>query len=66
MEDRITNLEIKFSLQDDLLDTLNRMVATQQMQIERLQQAVRDLNMRILQMESSRPMSPGDEVPPHY
>ena len=66
MDDRITNLEVKFSLQDDLLDTLNRMVATQQMQIDRLQQAVRDLSMRIQQMEASRPMSLGDEMPPHY
>ncbi|WP_035054624.1 SlyX family protein [Andreprevotia chitinilytica] len=69
MEDRITELEIKLALQDDLLDTLNSIVATQQQQIDRLQLDLRALANHVRNMES--PGEPGrskpeDEVPPHY
>ena len=66
MEARITDLEIKLSFSEDLLEELNRTVFRQQQQIEALQ-----LEMRALreQMQSSMPNEPRslrDEIPPHY
>ena len=45
MEKSIAELEIKFSHQDYLLDQLNKIVANQQLAIEKLQQDIRDLKL---------------------
>ena len=68
MESRITELEIKVALQDDLLDTLNRVVAEQSLQISRLQQELMVLagNVRTLEADSGRTTSLRDDIPPHY
>ena len=66
MESRLTELEIRQALQDDLLDELNRMVATQQKQILALQQEVRSLNQYIQALEPAGRGLPDQEIPPHY
>ncbi|GGP23688.1 SlyX family protein [Silvimonas iriomotensis] len=68
MESRITELEIKVALQDDLLDTLNRVVAEQAVQISRLQQELMVLagNVRVLEADSGRSTSLREDIPPHY
>ncbi|SMC29338.1 SlyX protein [Andreprevotia lacus DSM 23236] len=69
MEARITELEIKLALQDDLLDTLNNIVAAQQQQIDRLQLDLRALANHVRNMEGPGPAGqskPEDEIPPHY
>lgn len=67
MEDRITELEIKLALQDDLLDTLNRTVAEQQLQISRMYGELVSLSQYIRSMELPGGRSkPEDEIPPHY
>lgn len=67
MEDRLTDLEIKFSFAQDLMDELNTTVYRQQQIIDALQQEVRSLRQ---QMQSSTPSreetSLRDELPPHY
>lgn len=67
MESRLTNLETKVAFQDDLVESLNRIVAGQQQQIDLLQQQVQ------LLYEQLRSLSPSnidgavvDERPPHY
>lgn len=66
IEQRLTDLEIKASFSEDTLDRLNEIVVQQQRQIERLTQALRDLQ----QQRSSDPATPfrslRDELPPHY
>ncbi|MDR3429488.1 MULTISPECIES: SlyX family protein [Silvimonas] len=66
MESRITELEIKVALQDDLLETLNKIVAEQSQQISRLQQDLRELAGNVRTLENYRPTSLADEIPPHY
>lgn len=67
MESRLTELEIRLALQDDLLDTLNRTVAEQQLQILRLQQELRELYQHLQALEpSARQLPPQQEIPPHY
>ena len=65
MESRITELEIRLALQDDLLDDLNQIIARQQQQIDQMRQ-----DLRYMQERSSGQEQAGrsllDEVPPHY
>ena len=66
--DRITELEAKVALADDLLDELNRTVFRQQQQIEQLARELQAVRERVRDLAvAPRPASdPGDEVPPHY
>ena len=68
--DRLTELEIKLSLNDDLLDELNRQVYRQQQQIDLLQAQLRHLygQMRASaeSAENVGPRNLRDEIPPHY
>ena len=66
MESRITELEIKLSYSEDLLDELNRTVYRQQEQIDFL---ARELNALRQQVQASAPLEAGslrDDIPPHY
>jgi SlyX protein len=65
-DERITNLEIKLSFSEDLLEELNQTVFKQQQRIELL---VKEIQALKLQMASNMPSdgnSPRDERPPHY
>lgn len=65
-DERITNLEIKFTHQDDLVDQLNRIVSNQQMIIEQLQKDVLDLKLIFADKDVSGNRSLKDDIPPHY
>lgn len=66
-ERRLTDLEIKASYADDLLDTLNALVAKQQEQIDLLLREVSRLRQRGGDEGlSAGPRDPRDELPPHY
>ncbi len=66
-EERITNLEIRFSHQDFYLDQLNKIVTEQQNIIERLEKEILDLKRSI---NDSSGIDGGrnslNERPPHY
>lgn len=66
MEARITDLEIKLSFSEDLLEELNRTVFRQQQQIEALQQEMRALREQMQSSMPNEPRSLRDEIPPHY
>jgi SlyX protein len=66
LEDRLMNLELKFSDNDDLLDTLNRLLVQQQQTLERLQHEVAQLRRQQAQSTSTPFNSLRDELPPHY
>ncbi len=66
-DQRLTDLEIKASYADDLLDTLNALVAKQQAQIDLLLREVSRLRQRGGDDgQSAGPRDPRDELPPHY
>ena len=67
-EDRLIELEIKAAYQDDLLQTLNKIVGEQQLQIQKLERTCQILNERIKSLSSDNNSNPTalDEVPPHY
>jgi SlyX protein len=67
MESRLTDLEVKVAFQDDLLEALNRLVASQQDHIGRLQG---DMRYLYEQMKTLQPIAMGSSEaelpPPHY
>lgn len=67
MESRLTELEIKVALQDDLLDALNLTITRQQQQIDLLQEQLRHLyRMQQAGNQHDEQRSLRDEIPPHY
>ncbi|HAJ11452.1 MAG: SlyX family protein [Hydrogenophaga sp.] len=64
-DERLTQLEIKLSYAEDLLDTLNTLVAQQQ---ERIDLLTRELVALRYQQDQDQPTfrSLRDELPPHY
>lgn len=67
MEERLTEIEIKLSLNEDLLEELNRQVFRQQEQIDLLQAQLRHLYAQMRnQSEPAEPRNLRDEIPPHY
>lgn len=67
MESRLTNLETKLAFQDDLLDSLNRIVAEQQRQIDLLQQQLQTLYDQLRLLAPSNIALESEEMrPPHY
>lgn len=67
MDPRLTNLEVKVAFQDDLLESLNQIVASQQRQLDLLQGEVRMLYEQIRTMQPTLSAMPVEEAPPpHY
>jgi SlyX protein len=67
LDARLTELEVKASYADDLLDTLNHIVAQQQAQIDRLTREVAQLRQQADDgQQAHTPRSLRDELPPHY
>lgn len=67
MESRLTNLETKVAFQDDLLESLNRIIAAQQQQLDQLQQQVQMLYDQLRSLSPSDLAVPAEEErPPHY
>jgi SlyX protein len=67
IDQRLTELEIKASYADDLLDVLNAQVARQQEQIGLLLREVDRLRQQGEASDGVRaPPNARDELPPHY
>lgn len=65
-DERITELEIKLSYTEDLLDTLNELVARQQQDISVLLREVGQLRQQGTEPGMAAAQNPRDELPPHY
>ncbi len=63
---RLTNLEIKASYTEDLLDALNDIVARQQDLIDQLRREVSLLRQQSADNVTTAPRNLADELPPHY
>ena len=66
MESRITELEIKISYTEDLVEELNRLVFRQQQQIDLLAREIRALRDQLRTDQPQEQRSLRDELPPHY
>jgi SlyX protein len=65
-DERLTQLEIKLSYTEDLLDTLNQLVTTQQNHIDLLLREVTRLRQQGSGESVAAPRNLRDELPPHY
>jgi SlyX protein len=63
---RLTELEIKIGLADDLIDQLNQTLFRQQLQIEFLAKELASLRQQMPQERNTQLPSLRDELPPHY
>jgi len=66
MDARITELEIKISYAEDMIDELNRVVFRQQQQIDLLLGQIKSLREQVQNAAPGEPRSLRDELPPHY
>jgi SlyX protein len=66
IDKRLTDLEVKASFTEDLVDHLNDQVARQQQQIELLIREVGKLKDRAPDTGRGAGADPRDEMPPHY
>ena len=67
-EERLMDLEIRLTRQDDLVETLNHMVYLQQKKIDELEALCKALASRLGEVSSGLNQRGGavDERPPHY
>lgn len=65
-EARITELEVKLSFADDLLEALNRTVYRQQQEIDQLRQELRAIRQQVQASLPAEPRNLLDDIPPHY
>jgi SlyX protein len=65
-DQRLTDLEIKLSFQEDALDQLNATIVRQQQEIDLLLREVRHLRAQVPEGTGPRFLQPGEELPPHY
>ena len=66
IDQRLTELEIKASFTEDLLDQLNAVVVRQQQEIDLLLRDVRQLRQQLPDSASAAPRQASDDLPPHY
>ncbi|MDD5334033.1 MAG: SlyX family protein [Rhodoferax sp.] len=65
-QQRLTDLEIKASFSEDLLDQLNQVIIRQQQQIDLLIREIADLKQSSTDGGLAAPRNLRDELPPHY
>ncbi len=66
-DERIVELEVRFTLQQDMLQELSDALWEQQRVLDRLTAKVKMLEQRAAQTsEPEAPRNPEDDVPPHY
>ncbi len=65
-EQRLTEIEIKASFSEDLLDQLNQIIVRQQQQIDQLIREVAHLRQSSTDGGLGAPRNLRDDLPPHY
>lgn len=65
-EQRLTDLEIKASFAEDLLDHLNQVIVRQQRQIDLLISEILELRQQAPEAMTGMVRNLRDELPPHY
>lgn len=66
MQDRLTNVEVKLTFAEDLLDELNRTVFRQQEEIDFLRRELLRLAQQVRDWSPPERSDPRDDIPPHY
>lgn len=65
-DQRLTDLEIKASFTEDLIDKLDQIIIRQQQQIDLLLREVRELRAQAPEAGNAAGRNLRDDLPPHY
>ena len=65
-DQRLTDLEIKASFAEDLVESLNQIIIAQQGQIDALVREVVQLKSQLPPESSGTPRNLRDDLPPHF
>ncbi len=65
-DERTTNIEVKLSFAEDLVEELSQTIYKQQQQIDMLINEVRALKLQMASNSLADGNNPRDELPPHY
>ena len=65
-DQRLTDLEIKASFSEDLLDQLNQLIVRQQQEIDLLMREVRQLRLQMPEGAGPALSRASEDLPPHY
>ena len=64
---RLIDIETKLAYQEDLIQELNKIVHSQQLKLDQLEEALKSLTLRYNSLaEQNDSEYPVDEKPPHY
>lgn len=66
VDKRLTDLEVKSSFGEDMLDHLNQVIVRQQQDIDWLVGQVRQLRAQMPDSGTLGASAPGADLPPHY
>ncbi len=66
MEERLTELEVKLTFAEDLLEELNRTVFRQQEEIDLLRRELMHLAQQVREWAPAERTDPREDIPPHY
>ncbi len=65
-DQRLTDLEIKASFMEDLIDQLDTVIVRQQQQIDALIHTLQELRQQATPQTPDAPRNLRDELPPHF
>ena len=63
---RLTDVEIKLTYTEDMIDELNHTIYRQQQQIDFLIRELKSLRDQVQSNQPNEPRNLRDEIPPHY
>ena len=66
IDQRLTNLEIKATYTEDLVEQLDKIIAQQQQQLSQLLREVTELRQAAPESMLNNPRTIRDELPPHF
>lgn len=67
LEERLVDIEIKLTRQEDMVDALSLTIYQQQKKIDELEGLVRGLAQRLIEVRNNMSANgPANEKPPHY
>lgn len=66
LDERLINIELKITAQEDIIDDLNNIVYQQQMKIDQLENSLKALANQLKAFMEQNTDGPINERPPHY
>jgi len=66
LENRIEELETKYTFQEDSIEALNQVLICQQKDINKLMQVIENINSQVERLNDGQGAQAQDERPPHY